>query len=204
MARTAGKQKMNTLELVQCAVFVALIIIGAFIKIMLPIGPFSVTFSLQFLFALMAGLVMGAKRGALIVLVYLIIGLSGIPVFAHGGGPGYLIRPTFGFLIGFMAAAFVAGLVVEKGKQHSFKRSLIAAVLGEVVYYLCGLVYYYLMFNLLVSSAGEHIGIKELISVWCFSTFLPDLCLAVFAVLLAERLRTLIISAGDAGKERNV
>lgn len=56
------KSKLTTVDLVQCGLFVSLIVAGAYIKIMIPLGPFSVTFSLQFLFSLMAGLLMGGKK----------------------------------------------------------------------------------------------------------------------------------------------
>ena len=113
--------------------FVALIAVGAFIKIMLPIGPFAVTFSLQFLFALLAGLILGSRLGLLSVAVYLITGLIGVPIFAHGGGPAYLLKPTFGFLIGFAMAAFVAGFVMEHIKADDFRSFLLAAFLGEII-----------------------------------------------------------------------
>ena len=66
-------------------------------------------FTMQFLFVLLAGFLLGARRGAICVGIYLAVGLSGIPVFAAGGGPAYLIRPTFGFLLGFVFAAWITG-----------------------------------------------------------------------------------------------
>ena len=183
-------------EIVFAGMFTALMAVGAFIKIMLPIGPFMVTFSLQFLFALLAGFFLGARTGFLSVLSYLVIGLAGVPIFAHGGGPGYLAKPTFGFLIGFAAAAFLAGLILEKLQvgqkargQSGLRLShlIIAAFCGEMAYYLCGLVYYFLMFNyLLPGTAG--IGIRELISVWFLSTVIPDFGLCVLASLITVRM----------------
>ena len=97
----------TTTDIVLCGMFVALMAVGAFIKIMIPLGVWQVTFSLQFFFALLAGFLLGGKRGFAAVGVYLITGLLGVPIFAHGGGLGYLMKPTFGFLIGFAAAAAV-------------------------------------------------------------------------------------------------
>ena len=108
-----SKQKMTTVEIVYCGMFAALMAVGAFIKIMIPLGVFEVTFSLQFFFALLAGFFLGAKRGFTSVLVYLIIGLIGVPVFAHGGGPAYVLKPTFGFLIGFAFAALVKWFIMR-------------------------------------------------------------------------------------------
>ena len=176
--------------------FVALMAVGAFIKIMLPIGPFAVTFSLQFLFALLAGLILGSRLGLLSVTVYLITGLIGVPIFAHGGGPAYLLKPTFGFLIGFALAAFVAGFVMERIKTCDFKSYLLAAFLGEMIYYFCGLCYYYFMFNYFVNSDGTTIGVVELIKVWFLSTVIPDFILCVIAALAAGRLKAIMNKTG--------
>ena len=186
--RVTEENKLMTGDMVICALFVALIVAGAYIKIMIPIGPFSVTFSLQFLFSLMAGLMLGARRGALTVTVYLLLGLIGLPVFAHGGGIGYLVRPTFGFLLGFLAAAFIAGLIIERTGTRSVGSYILAAAAGEAAYYLCGLVYYYFVFNYVVTEGGAGIGIRELIAVWCLSTVLPDFGLALLAVVLSRQL----------------
>lgn len=186
-SKTAAK--LTTYDLVQCGLFVSLIVAGAYIKIMIPLGPFNVTFSLQFLFSLMAGLLMGSKKGAVTVAVYLVLGLVGLPVFAHGGGIGYIIRPTFGFLIGFFSAAAISGGIYERLPNPGFKSSLLAAFAGELSYYFCGLVYYYIFFNYVISNCGATIGFKELMVVWCFSTFIPDFILCVIAVWLSDKLR---------------
>ena len=75
-----------------CAIFTALIAVGAFIKIPVPVVPFT----LQLLFTTLARMILGAGAGAVSVLVYLLIGLAGIPVFTGGGGIGYVLQPTFG------------------------------------------------------------------------------------------------------------
>ena len=187
--KSLSKPRLSTVDMVQCGLFVSLIVAGAYIKIMIPIGPFSVTFSLQFLFSLMAGLLLGKRKGSLTVIVYLMMGLVGLPVFAHGGGLGYIIRPTFGFLLGFLAAATVTGALTEKKENISFRSALPAAFAGEVCYYICGLVYYYIVFNYVITNGGVGIGLKELLAVWCFSTFVPDFGLCVLAVYLSGKLR---------------
>ena len=182
-----SKRKLQTKDIVNCGLFVALIAVGAFIKIMIPLGLFQVTFSLQFLFALLAGLLLGSKVGGISVLVYLFTGLVGIPIFAHGGGPGYLIRPTFGFLIGFAAAAFIAGYINEKYEKKTFPKVLFACFVGEMAYYACGLIYYFIMFNYILAN-DVPIGVAELFSVWFLSTVIPDFILCIIASLLAIRL----------------
>ena len=95
--KVARSQALTTREMAQIGLFTALIAAGAYIKINIPVQPFPMHFTMQFLFVLLAGFLLGARRGAICVGIYLAVGLSGIPVFAAGGGPAYLIRPTFGF-----------------------------------------------------------------------------------------------------------
>ena len=86
------KNKVN--DLVMISLFAALTAVGAFIKIPIPHVPLT----LQTLMVMFAGLILGSRRGALSQLLYLVIGLLGIPIFAQGGGPGYVLQPSFGFL----------------------------------------------------------------------------------------------------------
>ena len=174
---------ISTADIVHCGMFASLMAVGAFIKIMIPIGVWEVTFSLQFFFALLAGFLLGSKRGLAAVGVYLLIGLAGLM---------YLMKPTFGFLIGFAAAAYVAGKIAEIMPGNGYFKLLFAAFWGEMAYYLCGLVYYYFMFNFVVSK-DVGIGFVELISVWFLSTVIPDFILCVLAAGAALRLRPVIL-----------
>ena len=98
MTRT---RTLSVRETALCGLFAALIAAGAFIRIDLPVQPFPMHFTLQIFFSLLAGLLLGPRPGAVSVGIYLAVGLMGVPVFAAGGGPAYLIRPTFGFLAGW-------------------------------------------------------------------------------------------------------
>ena len=117
----SAKRGIKTTDIVYCGMFASLMAVGAFIKIMIPIGIWEVTFSLQFFFALLAGFLLGSRRGLAAVGCYLLIGLAGVPVFAHGGGLMYLMKPTFGFLIGFAAAAYVAGRIGDSARKRIFE-----------------------------------------------------------------------------------
>ena len=133
--------KLKTKELTTCALFAALIAIGAFIKVDIPLPMYTMHFTFQWFFVLMAGFLLGAKLATVSVIVYLSIGLVGVPVFAAGGGPAYIFRPGFGFLLGFVLAAFVIGTITEKvGKNHK-GMFLMASVAGLVTYYTIGAIY---------------------------------------------------------------
>ncbi|MBR0397188.1 MAG: biotin transporter BioY [Eubacterium sp.] len=186
-AQASVNKRITTSDIVFCGLFVALMAVGAFIKIMIPLGVFQVTFSLQFFFALLAGFLLGGRLGFLSVLAYLLLGLCGMPIFAHGGGFAYVMKPTFGFLIGFAAAAFVSGAITKTMKKTTYPRLLFAAFIGEMAYYLCGLVYYFIMFNYVLTN-GATIGFRELITVWFLSTVVPDFILCVLAALVAQRM----------------
>ena len=112
-SRTMVQRHGIAKDLTVCGLFTALTAVGAFIKIVIPVGADTMNFTLQWFFVLLAGLLLGSRRAFLSVSTYLLIGLMGIPVFARGGGPSYLIRPTFGFLLGFALAAYVMGKLVD-------------------------------------------------------------------------------------------
>ena len=82
--KVARSQALTTREMAQIGLFTALIAAGAYIKINIPVQPFPMHFTMQFLFVLLAGFLLGARRGAICVGIYLAVGLSGIPVFAAG------------------------------------------------------------------------------------------------------------------------
>lgn len=93
----------KTQSLTYCSLFTALIAAGAFIKIPVPVVPFT----LQFLFTTLAGLLLGAKRGFISVAAYMVLGLAGLPIFSAGGGFWYIFQPSFGYIIGFCIGTFV-------------------------------------------------------------------------------------------------
>ncbi|MCR8744571.1 biotin transporter BioY [Romboutsia lituseburensis] len=130
---------MKTKELSMVALFAALTAIGAFINIPLPYVPFT----LQFMFCAFAGILLGSKLGMLSQIVYVGIGLIGIPVFTQGGGFGYIFKPTFGYLIGFIIAAFIIGKLTENKEELNIKNILSAVLTGLFCVYLIGVPYLY-------------------------------------------------------------
>ena len=128
---------MKTKDLVLCAMFVALIAVGAFIKVPVPVVPFT----LQFLFTMLAGLLLGPVNGALAVVVYIVLGLVGLPIFTQGGGPGYIFQPSFGYIIGFAVAAYVTGRIANEKSRPGYRRLLAADFSGLFIVYAFGMVY---------------------------------------------------------------
>ncbi len=177
--------KLQTRELTFTALFAALIVIGAFLKIDIPLPLYTMHFTLQWFFVLMAGFLLGSKQGSLSVIVYLLLGLCGLPVFAAGGGMGYILRPTFGFLLGFVFAAYLIGLFTEKLKPTKLWQYIIPATVGLFAYYGVGAVYFYLMKNFYV---GEAVSFGIVVAQYCLITIIPDFILCVIAAGFALQL----------------
>ena len=133
--------------MVLCGLFIALVAVGALIQI--PVG--SDVYTLQFLFTLLAGLLLGPRLGAVAVGAYVFMGLVGIPVFASGGGPAYILKPTFGYLVGFTVQAWVCGHLARQGAV-TFRRLLGITLIGMAVVYVLGIGYFYLASNYLVQA----------------------------------------------------
>lgn len=127
--------KPNKLRpLLLTAVFAVLTAIGAFLRI--PVGHSS--FSLQLFFSLMAGLILGPYWGAASQLLYVLLGLVGLPVFSQGGGLMYVANPTFGFLLGLIPAAFFAGCFRSRRRLTGYALALLSLyALGLPYLWLC-------------------------------------------------------------------
>ena len=105
--------KINTRDLILVSLFTALMVVGAFIKIPFPLLPIT----LQPFFCAFAGLILGSRLGALSQIIYVVMGLVGLPVFTQGGGLIYVFVPSFGFLLGFILGAYVIGRISENFKK---------------------------------------------------------------------------------------
>lgn len=185
--RTRGLSRTITLDVTICGLFAALIAVGAFMKIVIPVGVDTMNFTLQWLFVMLAGLLLGSRRAFRSVGAYLITGLIGFPIFARGGGPAYLLRPTFGFLLGFALAAWVIGFLCERIRPTKAVSWFFTTVVGYVFYYGMGSLYFYLITHLL--SSQTPVALSVIFGVYCLPTMLPDLMLCVIAVMIAGRLR---------------
>lgn len=165
-------------DIAQCALFVALMVAGAYIKIPFPLVP--LTF--QTVICVLSGLLLGWKKGAVSMSVYCFLGLIGIPVFASGGGIFYVLMPTFGYILGFIVAAIVAGLIVQ-GNNLPFWRYIVAAVAAFLANYAVGIPYCMVVVYLQ--------GMDNLLNIfitWNLYYMPKDLALCLLASLLAWRV----------------
>lgn len=179
-------RKSILIKIILASIFAALVAIGAFIQIPLPHLDY---FTLQFFFVLAAGLILGSKYGAISIIVYVTLGLVGLPIFAAGGGIAYVLRPTFGYLFAFIIAAYVTGLIVEKSNKKLYTY-FIAVAAGILITYSIGLTYKFLMTNLYVG--------KDLSFIACLAGMFPidlpcDIFLAIVAALVCYKVNTMNI-----------
>lgn len=124
-------------EVCLIAGFSLLIALAAQVSIPLPFTPVPVT--LQTFMVVLAGALLGSRRGAAVVLLYLAEGFAGIPVFSLGrAGFAHLLGPTGGYLVGFVAAAWLTGFLVERSLAMTFFGALVTLVMGHLVSYITG------------------------------------------------------------------
>jgi biotin transporter BioY len=115
------------------------VLTGISAKIKIEIGPVPIT--MQTLIVLLSGALLGSKRGVLSQIIYLFLGLAGIPWFSRGGGMTYIFSPTFGYIIGFILAAFFVGFLSEKGFDRKIEKAISAMLLSNILIYLPGLLW---------------------------------------------------------------
>lgn len=176
---------MKTKGVIYCGLFTALIAVGAFIKIPIPVVPFT----LQYLFTMLAGLLLGSRLGTLSVLSYMLLGLAGLPIFSEGGGIWYVFKPSFGYIIGFAVGTFVTGWIAEHMEKKTITLYLIANLAGLFCVYAIGMIYYYIICNFVIDTP---IAVGPLF-LYCFVLAVPgDIALSILGAVVAKRVRPVL------------
>ena len=178
----AATPRFRTLDLVYIALFAVLMAVCAWIST--PKTPISVPFTLQ-TFAVFASLtILGGRRGLWAVVVYLMLGLVGLPVFTgFQGGPGVLLGTTGGYLIGFIGSALTYWLVTTKlGDRLSVM--ICGCLLGMLVCYAFGTAW----FLVLYTSTKGPISLAAALGACVVPFIVPDLFKIALAVLLSRRV----------------
>lgn len=173
---------MKTKTIAYVSLFAALTAVGAFIKIPIPYIPFT----LQIVPVYLAGALLGPRIGMLSQLVYISIGLIGIPVFAEGGGIGYIFKPTFGYLLGYMAGAFTNGYLIQKLQLNRLYSIFLANMSTLFIVYLFGCAWLY---GAMMWIIEKPLSIKDTL---LYGMILPvpgDLLLCILCSVLIYRLR---------------
>lgn len=180
---TMTAERSKTYDIVYIGIFAVLIAICSWISI-----PTMVPFTLQTFGVFLAVGVLGGKRGSLAVLVFVLLGVIGIPVFSgFTGGIGILLNNTGGYIIGFIFSALLMwGL--EKILGRKTWALALSMILGLVVCYAFGTVWFMVVY---ARNAGA-VGAATVLS-WCVLPFvIPDLIKIIFALELSKRLARIV------------
>jgi biotin transport system substrate-specific component len=161
-------------KMVYAALFASMTAVGAYISI--PVGMVPVT--LQTLFVILAGAVLGARWGMLSMFIYVLLGIVGLPVFSGGSsGLGVLAGPTGGYIIGFILAALVIGYLFENFQNRSIAGMVAIFLVGMIAIYVPG--YFQLMY---VAS----LGVQESFALGV-APFIPGAAIKIAAATIIYR-----------------
>ena len=177
-------KKTHVIELCQIAMFAAVISACALISIPMPYG---VPLTLQTFGVQLAGVVLGARKGALAVIIYILLGAVGLPVFANmTGGIGIIFGRTGGFILSFPLMALAAGVGASL-KKYNYLWLTLWLIIGAVINYICGvLMFSFVTGNGLIASVG-----------FVVLPFLPTAALKVVLVVIAGKpIRTALYKIG--------
>lgn len=178
----AGKRSPSLLRDAMIAL-VATGILTISAKIQVPFYPVPMT--MQSLVVLVIGAAFGWRLGAATLALYLAEGAMGLPVFARGGGIPYMMGPTGGYLLGFVAAAAVTGYLAERGWTKSVVGALAAMAIGHAVIFLFGFGW---LASLIGASKAYLGGVAPFYAATLFKTLLGAALLPA-AWWLVERAR---------------
>lgn len=180
------KRRNLIVTLTLSALFCTLICISSFIRIPIP-NMMPVT--LQTFFVLLTGLVLPIKASALATVTYMALGLIGLPIFSGGGGLGYVLMPNFGFIIGFLMATIIIGVITEKLKYSKLWQYIVISLLGISVIYIIGIFYFAFITNVYNNNDYSWVWFIQTI----FLTFLPkEIICIILASISAYKIRPYI------------
>ncbi len=179
----------KTLSLTQIALCTASVVLSAMLT--LPFGPVPITMQTFAIF--LCGGLLGMKRGLMALVLYMILGLVGLPVFSgFRGGFSVLFEPTGGYLLGFFACVVASAVGVKysekfagKSKQNIFL--FLSMFTGLVICYFFGTVWYMIFY-----IGVETISFFSILTVCVFPFVLPDIIKILLAMLLIRKIRPLL------------
>ncbi|MBO4337059.1 MAG: biotin transporter BioY [Lachnospiraceae bacterium] len=170
---------MKTRDIVYIGIFAALITICSWISI-----PMTVPFTLQTFAVFLAVLLLGGRRGVISVLIYILLGIVGVPVFSgFRGGPGVLLGPTGGYILGFVATALIMWAFEKIKTEHKTLIPVISMLLGLLACYAFGTAWFSVIYN----NGTDTPASVPMILGWCVIPFIiPDLIKILLAFLISR------------------
>ncbi len=182
---TAPSPRLSVRQLALTGLMTAVLCILGPLSLNIPISP--VPISLGFLGIYFVCSVLGMKLGTLSVLVYILLGLAGLPVFTgFTGGPGKLFGPTGGYIIGYVFMAPICGFSVDKGKGKLLP-TLAGMILGSAVGYLFGTVWL---------AHQQSIGFVQALFLGVIPYIPVDIVKLIVGMAVGSQLRRRLLQAG--------
>ena len=190
--------KILAREVATISISVTILGLSSRAQFYLPISH--IPFTLQTMILIYLTLLLG-KRAWRAVLAYLICGLAGLPVFALGGGPWYVFSPTFGYLLGFLLASLIGGLIIKDRVLLPLRTLLISATASMASIYIMGALYLAIWLTLL-RGFSVHEAIVRAILVGVLPFMIWDALKAYIAVLLYKATVKLLVYIGTCRYSR--
>lgn len=179
--------RLNTYDIALIALFAAIMAVCSWIMI-----PATVPFTMQTFGVFLAAGLLGGKRGTISIMVYLLLGAAGLPVFSgFTGGIGHILGPTGGYIAGFILTALIMWLFERLfGKGTRVLAASMAA--GLIICYAFGTAWF---ISIYTKNTGE-IGLATALS-WCVVPYIiPDVLKIILALMLTKRLRPFVDRQG--------
>lgn len=194
------KKSFRTYDLILVSMFAALMAIGANITSWAPFLQIAgVPLSMQPFFCILAGLLLGSRLGALSMVVYALIGIAGAPVFAQfSAGIGIIFKSTGGFVLSYIIAAFIAGLIIERKTEPKLSSFLLASFIGIALIYIIGTSYMWSASNLWLEVPLSYSS-AWLIMSWFI---VKDAAFTIIGALLAPKIYHAVWKATGFGRKR--
>lgn len=171
---------LSVRDLCHIAIGAALLAVCSWLSI-----PFTVPFTLQSFAVCLIAALLGLRRGSLVVLVYMLLGASGLPVFSgFRAGLGVLLGVTGGYILGFLLTALAVGFAADRFPGRTTPLAL-GMLLGMLLCYACGTSWFVIVYT---RSTGA-IGVLGALNLCVFPFLLPDALKCALALFLALRLR---------------
>lgn len=190
------KMKLSTRDIILIGLFAALMAVSAYLKLPNPLNPL-VPITFQLFFCLYAGMLLGSFKGGLSQVIYTLIGLAGVPVFSGGGGFQYVVDPKFGFILGFIACAFLTGYLVEKTGKLSFIKVFSTALAGGTLIYIIGITYMWAIMNFFLGSPTPFMVVVG----WMISFMIKDFILIIIVAVTSHQIIPVLRKQGYANVE---
>lgn len=172
-------------DIVLISLFSAIIVVCSFITI-----PSAIPFTLQTFAVFLCLNILGAKKGIISILIYIFLGVVGLPVFSNfNGGIGALLNVTGGYIIGFIFSALTFWLITSLFNKKPKKTvNLIASFMGLIVCYIFGTLWYILLFI----KNGEAINFISAFTICVLPFIIPDILKIVLSVVISEKINKFI------------